>query len=207
YRRGWIKDWTDHMDEIGELLKGYRAGQVCVVNPPHAVLGSNKSLMEVFQRPAVQKKLFTDDEVKVINDCVPWTRIMEEGKTDYRGEPVNDIWEFARKNREKFILKPFDQYGGKDVCIGPHVTDAEWNDFLEKSTKSVFVIQECVDIPEEEFPVVEPEYHWMPKKINVNFFAYNGIHAGGMVRTSDSPVINISAGGGLTPILIIHGKK
>jgi hypothetical protein len=207
YRRGWIKDWTDNMDEIRPLLEGYRAGALCVVNPPHSVLGSNKSLMEVFQRPEIQKKLYTDEEVKVIRDCVPWTRLMEKRETEYDGEAVKDIWEFARKNREKFVLKPFDQYGGKDVCIGTFVTGEKWDEYLEKTTKSLYVIQEYVPIPEEEFPVVEPEYRWMPKKVNVNFFAYNGIHAGGMVRTSDSAIINISAGGGLTPVIIVHGKK
>jgi hypothetical protein len=163
--------------------------------------------MEVFQRPEVQKRLLTDEEIQVIDDCVPWTRIVEDGKTDYHGEPVGDIREFARKNKDKFIFKPFDQYGGKDVAIGPDLSPSEWDEWIEKTTKNVFVIQEHVAIPVEEYPVVEPEYRWMGKKINVNFFAYNGIHAGGMVRTSDSSVINISKGGGLTPIIIVHGKK
>jgi glutathionylspermidine synthase len=206
YRRGWIKDWTDHMKEIKPLIKGYQDGNICVVNPPHSVLGANKSLLGVMQREDVQKKLFNKDEIKVIKENLPWTRLLLPGKTDYNGKKV-DIIEFARKNREKLIFKPFDQFGGKDVLIGPDATQKQWEEWIEKGTKIKYVVQEYVKIPIEEVPVVEPKFKWAHKKINVNFFAYNGLYAGGMVRTSDDSVINISKGGGLTPILVVHGKK
>ena len=60
----------------------------------------------MFQRPEVQKKLYTDEEIQVINDTVPWTRIMEERETDYRGEPQgicsvsNNVTEARRLQRE-----------------------------------------------------------------------------------------------------------
>ncbi|MBU1628426.1 hypothetical protein KKB18_13740 [bacterium] len=206
YRRGWIKDITDHMNEVKPMIKGYQDGNLCMVNPPHSVLGANKSLLGVLQREDIQKKLFNKDEIKVIKENLPWTRLLLEGKTDYAGKEV-DTFDFVRKNRAKLIIKPFDQYGGKDVLIGPDATDKQWDEWLQKATKIKYVVQEYVKIPTEEMPVVEPEYKWAHKKINVNFFAYSGLYAGGMVRTSDDSVINISKGGGLAPILIVHGKK
>jgi len=206
YRRGWIKDWTDYMDDIKPLVQGYREGNICVVNPPHSVLGANKSLLGVLQREDVQRQLFNKDEIKVIKENLPWTRLLLEGKTDYEGKEV-DIFEFVRNNKNKLIIKPFDQYGGKDVIIGPDATESQWDEWLQKATNIKYVVQEYVKIPDEEMPVVEPEYEWVHKKINVNFFAYNGLFAGGMVRTSDESIINISKGGGLTPVLVVHGKK
>ena len=205
YRRGWLPHWTDCMDEIKPLIKAYRDKAVCVVNPPRSILAANKSLLDVVQRPDIQK-IFTAEEKKCIEENIPWTRLVREVKTDYKGETI-DLYEFIRKNRETLILKPMDQYGGKDVCIGPDADEKKWGEWIERTTKEKFVVQEYVPIPEEQFPVVEPELAWKPKKCNQNFFAYNGKYAGGMVRTSDASIINISAGGGLAPILIVEGEK
>ncbi|MBN1552166.1 hypothetical protein JW979_11900, partial [bacterium] len=58
-------------------------------------------------------------------------------------------------------------------------------------------------IPEIRLPVFsENGLTFESKKINMNFFAFNGQYAGGMARVSDSSIINISAGGGLIPILL-----
>lgn len=203
YRRGWLPDWTDHMDDIKPLLAGYRAGAVCVVNSPRTIIAANKHILGMVQEEQFQK-LFTDEERRVIREHLPWTRLMTESKTEYNGETV-DLYTFVRDNREKLVLKPMDMLGGKDVCVGPFVDQSTWEEWIEKTTKHKFVVQEYVPIPEEEFPMVEPELAWKPKKVNMNFFAYNGFYAGGMVRTSESPVINISAGGGLTAIVNVHG--
>ena len=39
----------------------------------------------------------------------------------------------------------------------------------------------------------------------MNFYVYGGIYTGGVVRSSDSPVINVHKGGGMTPIMFVHG--
>jgi len=208
YRRGWIKDFSDHYDEITPLLEGYRKGALCIVNPPHSVIASNKSLMVHMHDPKFQERLFTEEEKTAIRENLPWTQLLEKKSvTGIDGDDVTDMWEYARKNRNRLVLKPFNQYGGKDVSIGPFASESEWDGFLQKATENLFILQEYADIPEEILPDLDPELKWVPKKINQNFFAYNGIHAGGMVRTSEDAVINISKGGGLTPILIVEGKK
>jgi len=203
YRRGWLPHWTDHMTGIQHLIKAYKERKVCVVNPPNSILGNNKSLMEVVQKPELQN-LFTDQEKKCIAENLPWTRLVRETKTDFKGKEI-DLYDFIRNNRELLILKPMDQFGGKDVCIGLDSDNAKWDEWIQKTTKNRYVVQEYVPIPIDEFPVVTDELIWLQKKINVNFFAYNGKYAGGMVRTSDAFVISVSAGGGLTPILVVEG--
>ncbi len=208
YRRGWIKDWSDHYSEIGPLLEGYRRGALCIVNPPHAVIGSNKSLMVHMQDPKLMDRLFDEEEKTAIRENLPWTRLMDRKPAlGPDGKEIKDIWEYARKNREKLVLKPFNQFGGKDVAVGPFVAESLWDSFLEKASQQQYILQEFVPIPEEVLPDVDPDLTWKPKKMNQNFFAYSGLHAGGMVRTSDDPVINISKGGGLMPIIIVEGRK
>ncbi|MFC1853229.1 hypothetical protein ACFL27_23775 [candidate division CSSED10-310 bacterium] len=204
YRRGWIVDWTGRMDRIKPLIKAYKDKKVCVVNSPRTILGANKSLMAVIQRDDIMK-IFTAAEKKVIHDHLPWTRIVEPGKTTYHGKEY-DLYDLLRTQKDTLVLKPYDMLGGKGVYVGIALNQNEWEQGIEQTTKQKYVAQEYVPAPEEKFPVItDQSLDFMIKKVNVNFYAYHGRHAGGMVRTSDSAVINISAGGGLTPIYNVGG--
>jgi hypothetical protein len=179
-----------------------------MVNPLSSILGANKSLLDVLQRPAIIK-MFTDEEQKVIRDTLPWTTVVEEGKVSYHGEEI-DLYPFMRKNRETLVLKPIDQYGGKDVAVGMALTDSEWDGWVQKTTEAKFCVQEYIPVPREELPVVDEEtgkIAFREKNINVNFYAYGGVYTGGVVRSSDSAVINVHKGGGMTPIMFVRGRK
>ncbi|MHC4601532.1 MAG: hypothetical protein ACYS47_21265 [Planctomycetota bacterium] len=209
WRRGWIGDWSHVMPDIKNILAGLRDRKACLVNPLNSVLGSNKSLLAVIQRDDIMK-MFDTIEAEFVRNNVPWTRVVEEGKTtDWNGKTI-DLPEFIGKNREQLIFKPIDQYGGKDVVIGPAVNDGEWDTWVSKALAGKFIVQKFVHIPEEDLPTLDEEKNeiiWTKKKINVNFYAYGGKYTGGVVRSSDSPVINVHKGGGMTPIMYVFGKK
>jgi hypothetical protein len=208
YRRGWIGNWTHVWDNVQPVIRALEAGRVCMVNPLNSILASNKSLMAVLQRPDIFK-MFNEEEQKVIRETLPWTWVVDEEKAVYHGEEV-DLYDFMAKNREKLILKPIDQYGGKDVAIGPVLSDSEWDGWLQKTRESKFIVQEFIPVPREELPVVDEESNrivFKPKNINVNFYCYGGVYTGGVVRSSDSAVINVHKGGGMTPIMFVRGKK
>lgn len=205
YLRGWLRDWTDHMAEIKPLIKGFRELKVCVVNPPRSILGTNKSLIGVMQKEEF-KSLFTDEELEVIHRNMPWTRLVAEIKETYKGKSI-DLLPFIRKNREKLVLKPIDLYGGKDVIIGLEVSDSEWEKWINTALSRKFVVQEYVPIPLISLPVVEEGLKFVDKKANANFFCFQGIYAGGFSRSSEQSVINISAGGGLVPMMVVLKKK
>ena len=84
---------------------------------------------------------------------------------------------------------------------------SQWESVLETARRDRYVAQEYIPIPEIELPVfTEDGFRFEKKKINMNFFAFNGKYAGGMARVSDSSIINISAGGGLIPLLAARRK-
>ncbi|MBN1356303.1 circularly permuted type 2 ATP-grasp protein [bacterium] len=208
YRRGWIGDWIEHMDGIKPIIRALRDRKVCMVNPLSSTLAANKSLLAVLQRPEILK-LFTGEEQKVIREYLPWTRVFERCKTDFHGGTI-DLPEYVAQNKDTFVLKPIDQYGGKDVIVGFAASNSEWEEWVDKacSPKGKFVVQQAVKIPEEELPVFEGEtLSFAKKKINVNFYCYGGIYTGGVVRSSDSPVINVHKGGGMTPIMFVDGER
>jgi hypothetical protein len=209
YRRGWIGDWIQHMDGIKPIVAALRDRKVCMVNPLSSTLAANKSIFAVLQRPEMQK-MFTEEEQRVIREYLPWTRVFEECRTDFHGEEI-DLTEYVGRNKDRFVLKPIDMYGGKNVIVGYAVSDSEWAEWVDKACapKGKFVVQELVEIPEEELPVFDEDgrLHFAKKKINVNFYCYGGIYTGGVVRSSDSPVINVHKGGGMTPIMFVDGVR
>ena len=46
-----------------------------------------------------------------------WTRVMAERKTQCRGELV-DLVPYVLARRERLVLKPNDEYGGKGIVLG-----------------------------------------------------------------------------------------
>ncbi|MHC4779666.1 MAG: hypothetical protein ACYTFG_13915 [Planctomycetota bacterium] len=63
------------------------------------------------------------------------------------------------------------------------------------------------DIPAKDYTVVQLEYAWMHKKVNFNFSpttVYTPAAWGPDFRLLH---LHISKGGGLTPIIIVRGKK
>ncbi|MBN1550664.1 hypothetical protein JW979_04310 [bacterium] len=209
YRRGWIRNWTDVWEDIKPLRAAYRDNAFCCVNSIRSLLAAIKSLLEHLQDPEIMK-LFTPEEKEVVINNVPWTRLMTNRKTMAPdGKTQIDLFDFVRDHRETLVLKPMDLYGGKGVCVGPVNTQAKWEETIQiaATTDQKYVVQEFVHIPEMELPEVDPELKWKSKKLNQNFYAFGGKHAGGMCRTSEAAVINISAGGGLCPIVVVEGEK
>ena len=202
YRRGVLSDYSKHQEEAKPIIDAYSNDAVVFANPLSAKLGDNKNLLEVMTDEKMEW-LFTPDERALLKKHLPWTRIMRERKTTHQGMNV-DLVEYIRRNRRLFVLKPNAEFGGKGVVIGRESDIDQWDDAIAAALKSPYVVQEYVKIPQRFFPVVhDGQLCWEQKKINVNFFTFNGEFGGGFCRTSDSSIINISAGGALVSFCIV----
>jgi len=200
YRRGATAWWMSHKHHYAKMWEAYKEGAICMANPLNSKLAGKKSLMAVLQSDAMADKL-TDEEKEVVAKHLPWTRLVADEKTIYDGKTV-DMLNFLRENRATMVMKPIGLYGGKNVAIGHEMNDKDWDDVIQIAMKDKYVAQEYIPIPEIDLPVYDEKgLHFEPKKVNINFFAFNGKYAGGMARVSDSSIINISAGGGLIPLL------
>ncbi len=203
YRRGILADYSMHIEESKPVVDAYRDGNVVMANPLSAKLGDNKNLLEVMTDEKTDW-LFTPEERVILKKHLPWTRIFKERKTRHQDMEV-DLVPYVRRNRRLFVLKPNAQYGGKGVVIGRDAGTDEWDAAIQTALDQPYVVQEYVKIPEQKFPVVKDDtLQWEPKKINVNFFTFNGEFGGGFCRTSDSSIINISAGGALVAFCVVE---
>ena len=205
YRRAIIRELHENREEPGvrDFLEAYRRGLVCVVNPFRAKVSGSKACLALLS-DARFDRLFDDEQNAVRRAHVPWTRVLRDERVDFEGGR-HDLFELARKNREIFVIKPTSGYGGRDVMIGRETEPGAWDDRLNHAAVHPveWTLQAYVDIPEEEFPVMDPDLVFEPRKVNLNPYLFGGRYAGSFVRLSTNSVINVSVGGGMAPAFVV----
>ncbi|HEX6584335.1 MAG TPA: glutathionylspermidine synthase family protein [Thermoleophilaceae bacterium] len=197
YRRALLEDLPE-----GDLIAAARDRRAAVVNPFRARVANNKKLFALLADERFAH-LVEPDERRAIQETIPWTRVLREGRAAY-GEWVVDLLAFVSDNRERLVLKPASDYGGQGVSLGMETPQPEWDRLIEEhSPQADYVVQEYVPVPEEMFPAVEDGHVQMRlKRFNINPFGLGGRYAGMITRISDKAVINVSAGGGLLPSVV-----
>jgi hypothetical protein len=205
YRRAIIRELHEKREEPGvrDFLEAYRRGLVCVVNPFRAKVSGSKACLALLS-DARFDRLFNAEQNAVRRAHVPWTRVLRDEKVDFEGAR-HDIFELARKSREIFVIKPTSGYGGRDVMIGGETEPGAWDDRLDHAAANPgeWTMQAFVDIPEEVFPVMDPDLVFETRKVNLNPYLFGGRYAGSFVRLSTDSVINVSVGGGMAPAFVV----
>jgi uncharacterized circularly permuted ATP-grasp superfamily protein len=141
--------------------------------------------------------LFTAGERAAIAEHVPWTRLVADRRTEYRGEQV-ELLAWARDRRDRLVLKPNDEYGGKGIVLGWEVGDAEWEGALRAALAEPYIIQERIAIPSEPFPsVVDGRAVFAERMLDTAPYVFHGTHVDGVLtRLSTAALLNVTAGGG-----------
>lgn len=205
YKRVIIHELLAHCDDSHPLIRAYVAGDVCLVNSFRCKMLHKKAAFELLTDDA-NANWFTEREREVIRRTVPWTRRVAERKTQHRGQEI-DLVEHVRTSRRTFVLKPNDDYGGRDVSIGERVTAAEWDTALSEALAGDYVVQEKIELRTELFPIFsDSKWALQPMYVDTNPFLFQGRVEGGMVRLSDSPIVNVTSGGGETGFFVIEGE-
>ena len=115
--------------------------------------------------------------------------------------------EHVRRHRADFILKPNDDYGGRGISFGNRVDETEWERMLEVALAEDYVVQETLKLRTEEFPIFgEDDWQLQQMYVDTNPFIFRGQMQGAMVRLSDSPLVNVTSGGGETGFFVIEGR-
>jgi hypothetical protein len=188
------------------LVQAYAAGKVCLVNSFRAKLLHKKSIFALLTDDRLQER-FSQDERDAIARHVPWTRLVREGDSTYGGERV-DLLDFARKNQERLLLKPNDEYGGKGIIIGWETSADEWARGLQEALESPFVVQERVEIAYEDYPaLIDGQLQIGRRLVDTDPFLFGTEVHGSLTRLSTVTLLNVTAGGGSTvPVFVIDKR-
>ena len=208
YRRVIFRELIEKYDEVKDLFEAYRRGKVCVVNPLRSRLASNKAILAIVTNQRKFKNFFNEEENRVIQKNIPWTRRMIDMQTSF-GDNLVFLRRYVISHRDQLVLKPADSYGGKNVVIGLETAQNDWEQLVNRilSNNEDWVVQRFVEISEIAMPVLEDGSVVMKtKKYNLNPFIFSGEYAGCMARFSDQRVINVTAGGGMVPVISYKEK-
>jgi Domain of unknown function (DUF407). len=186
------------------LVRAYADGAICMVNSFRAKLLHKKAIFDLLTDETLHD-LFTPEERAAITAHVPWTRMVHPGTTTYRGALI-DLLTFARAERERLVLKPNDEYGGKGVVIGWETTPDEWDRALGEALRTPSIVQERVTIAYEEYPaMVDSAVHIGRRLVDSDPFVFGGEVHGCLCRLSTVTLLNVTAGGGsTTPVFLVE---
>ena len=204
YKRVIIHEFLARCGDEHPLVRAYLAGDVCLVNSFRCKLLHKKAAFELLTNEEFAD-WFTPGQREVIRRTVPWTRRVTQRRIRYKGRQI-DLIEYVRKHRAAFVLKPNDDYGGKSVSLGFRASEGEWDAALASALAGDYVVQERVELRTEVFPIFD-RHGWdlQPMYVDANPFLFRGRVEGLMVRLSDSPVVNVTSGGGETGFFVIEG--
>ncbi|HSN74516.1 MAG TPA: hypothetical protein VL334_05400 [Anaerolineae bacterium] len=187
------------------IVYAVRDRAVCMMNRFSCKLLHKKASLALLSDER-NASLFTADEQAAIQRHIPWTRRVEERTTLFDGTDV-DLLPFILANRERLVLKPNDEYGGKGVVLGWDASGAEWQQAVDEALQQPSVVQLRVPLGYEDFPVVLPGggFDVQPRFVDFDPFIFDGHYAGGcLTRLSAGGLLNVTAGGGTTvPTMVV----
>ena len=209
YRRVLINDILEREDDCGALLRAYEARAVCVANTLRCKIPHKKAFFAVLtdERHA---PLFSADERELIRRHIPWTALVEERRVSRDGASI-DLVPYLRANRERFVIKPNDEYGGTGVTLGWETSDAAWAEALERALAERdrgWVAQERITVRRELFPVCDNGGSAM-RDMLVDFapYVFRGRLAGFLTRLSATGLANVTSGGGQVPAFVVSDRR
>ena len=211
YRRILINDIVAHEAECRALIDAYRQRTVCVANSLRCKIPHKKAFFAVLtdERHAA---LFSAEERELIRRHIPWTAVVEERSVSRDGAKT-DLIPLLRTARERFVIKPNDEYGGTGVTLGWETSESDWDAAIARALAERdrgWVAQERIAVRREGFPVCDGG---APRGVRtrdmlVDFapYIFRGRLAGFLTRLSATGLANVTSGGGQVPAFVVSSK-
>jgi uncharacterized circularly permuted ATP-grasp superfamily protein len=148
---------------------------------------------------------FSGTERAAIDAHIPWTRQVTDGSSTYAGNSI-DLIPFIMDNRDRLVLKPNDEYGGKGVKVGWESTSEEWTSAVKEALAEPYVVQERVPVDHQRFPAWHKgRLEWPELSADLDPFLFGTRVGGVLTRLSAAALLNVTAGtGSLAPTFVVE---
>jgi uncharacterized circularly permuted ATP-grasp superfamily protein len=215
YRRALINDIIARPQECDALLRAYTTRVVCVANTLRCKIPHKKAFFAVLTDDR-NAGMFSASERETIAGHIPWTRLIADVETTTRDGHAIQLLDFIRKNRERFVLKPNDEYGGTGVTLGWENSESSWDAAIQKAVDSPsgsWIAQEKINIRREVFPYYQKtesakqgEVAFTEMLVDSAPYLFRGKLSGYLTRLSATGLANVTSGGGQVPVFIVQSK-
>jgi uncharacterized circularly permuted ATP-grasp superfamily protein len=208
YRRVLLNDIVARRADCAALVAAYQARAVCVANSFRCKIPHKKAFFAVLTDER-RSRLFTDSERALIRRQVPWTAIVREGRIHRDGSTI-DLVPHLRRHRDRFVIKPNDEYGGTGVTLGWVVPEGEWERAIARALADrtgSWVAQERIDVRYEMFPLcVDGRVEMREMLVDFAPYLFRGRLGGFLTRLSATQLANVTSGGGQVPSFVVEAK-
>lgn len=203
YRRVLTNEFLANFEEVQPMYRALRDGNVCVVNSFRAKLLHKKIVFALLHHEAMMSG-YTEEEKHVVKETIPWTARVQEGLVEIDGQKTNLV-KYMLGNRQKLVIKPNDDYGGRGVVVGRHTDPDEWERAVHVALVDPSVVQAVVEVPSADFPEVDQngKLVFAPKYIDLDPYLFRGEVGGILTRLSTTSKCNVTAGGGMVPTFVL----
>jgi hypothetical protein len=192
-------------DEMKVLIEAERSGDVLMVNSFRSELIGNKAMFALLHDESCQDD-FTTDERAAVEACVPWTRVVVDGRcTDSTGAPV-ELAEYIAGHREELVLKPTHDFGAHGVTIGDQCGDAEWERALSEALELDFIVQQRIQMGSGIYPVTDKGMPLRELYEDIDPFMLNNAYSGCITRLSEDEMTNIHLHGAMGAVVELPGE-
>jgi len=189
--------WPSHPEQRDVILRAVERGMP-MFNPFEAMLIGSKASLAALHHPEFQSAL-TGWQREVIARHVPETIVIPTQPGEQREALLNRL----AAERNLWVLKPVDGWGGDGVVVGQYCAESAWPKQLEATSARRHVAQRLVRLATVDIPRCSGghETHFA----NLCIFAIDGQPEGGCARTSPKHIVNvlgtnIGSGGAVMPL-------
>ena len=188
WRRSVTNDIIEHWEESQALIQAVRERKVALIGSFAGHIVHDKQIFQVLFMPQT-RAILTDEENHFVDELVPFTTFLDDEHIDLAK---------VKTERAKWIIKPTDAYGSKDVYAGRDFSDEEWADLIERFANAAagapFIIQRyCTPFKTKTLALYgEPEDASREVALYNNLsglFLYNGRFTGVFSRMGPQHII------------------
>ena len=208
YKRALYSELAQRLGFESDLLRAIQERSVFITNSPSCKLLFKKASL-AFLSDEQNTHVFDDEQQQAIRDYIPWTRVVTDRMTFYDGREI-DLVPFIAENRERLVLKPNDDFGGRGVVLGWECDDTGWQEALKNARNSPHVVQEKAPTVQRDFPMwLDGQLDVSPRYVDADPYIFGGDRVGGcLTRLSPAALLNVTAGGGsVVPTFVIANKR
>ena len=207
YKRVLLHELVERGGLEHPILRAFRDGAVCLVNPPSCKILHKKASLAVLHDER-NSFLFSNDEQEAIDLSIPWTRVVEERHTVHEGADI-DLLPFIAEHKDQLVLKPNDEYGGKGIVLGWEVDDDAWQKALRTALSEPHIVQQRIPLPKEDYPsFVDGKVLFIERMVDTAPYVAYGDHVDGVLsRLGTASLLNVTAGGGSQTPTFIAEKR
>lgn len=199
YRRATTGRLIEEGKSITDFIKAYKDGAVCVVGGLVSQIIHNKVFFAILHDKN-KVNFLTEQEHDFIKRYIPCTAVL----SDIGPKVMNNLL----KNKNKYILKPFDRFAGKGVYVGRDYSNHKWQDIVERVRYKDYLLQEFIEIPGREM-ITEKEGMLSTERYGylLGLFNYNSLLQGLYIRVGRKNIIGAAGESFTIPGYIIEERK